>query len=414
VLAVAEREAGPDETVPEERSGAETGLTLLGLVALEDKPRTHAPSAVKACRAAGIRVFMVTGDHGLTAAAVAQQVGIADAGSTPTVITGSEVDAMSDAQLKRIVKEPGPIVFARTSPQTKLRIADALRDLGEVVAMTGDGANDAPALRRADIGIAMGLSGTDVAREASTMVLTDDDFKTIVAAVEGGRRVFDNIRKFIFYIFAHSTPEVTPFLLYALSGGAIPLPITIPLVLAFDVGTETLPALALGREAAEPGLMSRPPRRPGEGVIRGGMLVRAWLFLGVISAGLATGTFLLFLSSNGWTLGADTGPGTALHHVVHEGQSLTLTAMVMCQIGTAFAARTDRVSLRSIGVFSNKLLLGGIVFELLLTAAIVYLPPIQDLLGTAAVPAKWVLFTLPFPFIVWGADEIRRWIVRRR
>ena len=413
VLAVAERRKRPAEAIPDERKSAEAGLTLLGLVALEDRPRAHAPEAVKACRAAGIRVFMVTGDHGLTAAAVAQQVGIADQGHAPTVITGPEVDAMSDAQLKRIVKEPEPIVFARTSPQTKLRIADALRDLGEVVAMTGDGANDAPALRRADIGIAMGLSGTDVAREASTMVLTDDDFKTIVSAVEGGRRVFDNIRKFIFYIFAHSTPEVAPFLIYALSGGAIPLPITIPLILAFDVGTETLPALALGREAAEPGLMSRPPRRPSEGVIRGGMLVRAWLFLGVISAGLAAGTFLLFLSSNGWTMGADTGVGTPLHHLVHQGQSLTLIAMVMCQIGTAFAARTERVSLRSIGVFSNRLLLAGILFELLLTAGIVYLPPLQDLLGTAAVPAEWVLLTLPFPFIVWGADETHRWLVRR-
>ena len=414
VLAVAERRLSSGAPVPTERSVAESELTFLGLVALVDKPRPHAAAAVAACHAAGIRVFMVTGDHGLTASAVAEQVGITTSQEGLEVVTGSEVDAMPDAHLKALVKGNSKVVFARTSPQTKLRIADALQDLGEVVAMTGDGANDAPALRRADIGIAMGLSGTDVAREAATMVLTDDDFKTIVAAVEGGRRVFDNIRKFIFYIFAHSTPEVAPFLIFALSGGAIPLPITIPLILAFDVGTETLPALALGREAAEPGLMSKPPRLPTEGVIRGGMLVRAWLFLGLISAALAAGAFLLFLTNHGWVIGAKTGAGSPLHHVVEEGQSLTLASMVMCQIGTAFAARTDRVSLRSIGIFSNRLLLAGIAFEVVLTAAIIYFAPLQELLGTADVPAAWLALTLPFPVIVWGADELRRWILRHR
>jgi calcium-translocating P-type ATPase len=413
VLAVAERSLDSQIHTPVGRAEAEANLTFLGLVALVDRPRAHAQAAVAACRAAGIRVFMVTGDHGLTAKSVARQVGISLPGEETPVVTGTEVDSMADAQLKTLVSGTQPVVFARTSPQTKLRIADALRDAGEVVAMTGDGANDAPALRRADIGIAMGLSGTDVAREAATMVLTDDDFSTIVAAVEGGRRVFDNIRKFIFYIFAHTTPEVAPFMIYALSGGAIPLPITIPMVLAFDVGTETLPALALGREAAEPGLMDKPPRRPSEGVIRGGMLVRAWLFLGLISAGLAALAYLTFLTQNGWSLGADTSSGTPLHHVVREGQSLTLAAMVMCQIGTAFAARTDRVSLRSIGVFSNPLLLAGILFELLLTAGIIYLPLLQGLLGTAAIPAQWLLVVLPFPLIVWGADELRRWLLRR-
>jgi magnesium-transporting ATPase (P-type) len=183
------------------------------------------------------------------------------------------------------------LIFARATPEAKLQIAEALRAQGDVVAITGDGVNDAPALRSADIGIAMGRSGTDVAREASTMVLTDDDFATIVVAIEAGRRVYDNVREFILYIFAHATPEVIPFLIFALAGGAIPLPLTVLQILAFDVGTETLPSLALARDPAEPGIMDRPPRPRLEGVIRGPMLIRAWPFLGEMIAALSLGGF---------------------------------------------------------------------------------------------------------------------------
>jgi calcium-translocating P-type ATPase len=412
VLALARRRLAADAELPARREQAERELCLLGLAALIDPPRAEVAAAVERCHTAGIRVIVITGDHGLTAAAVARQVGIrADASA---IVTGDQLDRMSEDELDRVLAGDRELIFARSSPEAKLRIADALRASGHVVAMTGDGVNDAPALRRADIGIAMGRSGTDVAREAATMILTDDNFATIAAAVQAGRRVYDNIRKFILYIFAHATPEVTPFLVYALSGGAIPLPLTVIQLLAFDVGTETLPALALGREPAEPGLMERPPRPRSESVIQTPMLLRAWLFLGVISAALEMGGFFYVLTKGGWSLGAATGNGHPLHHVYREATTMTFFSMVACQVGTAFAARTERASLRSVGVFSNPLLLWGIAFELALAAAIIYLPPLQSLLGTAALAPDALALTLPFPFVVWGADELRRLLIRRR
>src|SRR6185437_3137151 len=189
-------------------------------------------------------------------------------------------DHRHTAEIERALAGSSEVIFARASPEAKLHIAEALRAGGHVVAMTGDGVNDAPALRHADIGVAMGRSGTDVAREAATMVLTDDNFATIVAAVDSGRRVFDNVRKFVLYIFAHAVPEVVPFLIFALSGGAIPLPLTVLQILAIDLGTETLPALAPGREPAEPGLMDRSPRPRTAGVIDRTLLIRAWVLLG--------------------------------------------------------------------------------------------------------------------------------------
>jgi calcium-translocating P-type ATPase len=412
VLAVAQRRLGRSDPTPEERGQAERDLCLLGLVALLDPPRPEVAGAVAACRRAGIRIIVITGDNGLTAAAIARRVGIS--GERPTIVSGTELDELSEPELDHLLRERDELIFARSSPEAKLRIADALRAEGHVVAMTGDGVNDAPALRRADIGVAMGRSGTDVAREASTMVLTDDNFATIVAAVAAGRRVYDNIRKFILYIFAHTTPEVTPLLVFALAGGAIPLPLTVMQLLAFDVGTETLPALALGRERAEPGIMQRRPRDRSESVIQRGMLVRAWLFLGAICAVLAMAGFFYVLLGAGWSPGDPTGEGTPLHHAYNQATTMTFLGMLAGQIGTAFAARTERASLRSIGAFSNPLLLWGIAFELALAAVLIYAPPFQSLLGTAALEPHMVLFVAPFPFIVWGADEIRRWAVRRR
>jgi calcium-translocating P-type ATPase len=412
VLAVARRRLPDGLAAPDRREDAERELCLLGLVALFDPPRPEVAEAVARCHAAGIQILVVTGDYGPTAAEIARRVGIARGGAR--VVGGEELDALSDPELDRLLQTDRELIFARASPEAKLRLAEALRAEGRVVAMTGDGVNDAPALRRADIGVAMGLTGTDVAREAATLVLTDDNFATIVAAIEAGRQVFDNVRKFILYIFAHATPEVVPFLLFALSGGTIPLPLTVVQILAIDLGTEILPALALGREPAEPGLMERPPRPPTEGVIRASLLYRAWIFLGLIEAGLVLGGFFFVLLRAGWHPGDDVSSGSALHGDYLRATTMTFAGIVACQIGTALAARTERSSLRSVGFFTNRLLLWGIASEIAFAAGLVYLPPFQGAFGTVPLRPVDLALLLPFPLVVWGADELRRFLLRRR
>ncbi|MFE1318669.1 cation-translocating P-type ATPase [Kitasatospora phosalacinea] len=411
VLAVARTVPPPGSPPPERREEAEDHLCLLGLVALADPPRPEVPEAIRRAHAAGITVHVVTGDNGLTAASVAEQVGIGHHGTR--IVTGTELDAMDDARLDALLGRAEEVVFARTSPEAKLRIADALRAEGHTVAMTGDGVNDAPALRSADIGVAMGRSGTDVAREAATVVLTDDDFATIVKAVEAGRRTYDDIRKFIVYIFTHAVPEVVPFLVFALAGGAVPLPLTVMQILAVDLGTDTLPALALGREPAEPGLMERRPRPRGEHIIRPAMLARAWGFLGLISAALVLTGYFLTLDRGGWHPGAPTGTGSALHLTYQQATTVSFLGIVACQIGTAFAARTDRAPLRAVGLLGNPRLLGGIAFSLVFATAIAYLPWLHPVFGTAAPTPVQLATVVPFPFIVWGADELRRAVLRR-
>jgi calcium-translocating P-type ATPase len=412
LLGVAGRRLAAVPADHRQRESIEAELCFLGVVALHDPPRPEVADAIGRCRSAGIRVIVVTGDHRNTAATVARQVGIG--GDTLQVVGGDELDRMREGDLDGLLASGDELVFARVSPEAKLRIADALRALGEVVAMTGDGVNDAPALHRADIGVAMGRVGTDVAREAATVILTDDNFATIVAAVEEGRRVYANIRKFVFYIFVHLTPEAVPFLVFALSGGAIPLPLTVLQILAIDLGTEILPALALGREPAEPHVMTDPPRPRTENVIQVGMLLRAWVVLGSVSAGLVLAGYFYVLVRGGWHWGAPVGAGTALHHTYVQATTMTFLGIVACQVGTAFAARVERASLRSIGVFTNRVLLAGIAFELAFALALTYAPPLQGLFDTAALPPQLLLLLVPFPFVVWAVDDCHRRLVRVR
>jgi len=409
VLGFAQRRA----TAPEQdRDAAETSLTFLGLAALADPPRPEVPDAVARCRRAGIRIIVITGDDGLTATAVAREVGIVT--ERPVVITGTELNQLTEPELDALLRDSPELIVARSNPETKLHIVDALRAEGHTVAMTGDGVNDAPALRRADIGVAMGASGTDVAREAATMVLTDDNFASIIAAVEEGRVVYDNIRKFITYIFVHAVPEVAPFVLFALAGGSIPLPLIALQVLAIDLGTDTVPALALGREPAEPGTMDRPPRPRQSGIISRAMLSRAWLRLGLLEAVLVLGGYFLVLLSAGWNPGNATGAGTTLHHAYLEATTMTWAGIVACQMGAAFAVRTNYVSLRAVGVFANRQLLRGVAFAIAFAAVIIYAPPAQAMFHTAALPLRDIGVLVCFAPIVWGSDELWRWARRRR
>ncbi len=383
VLAFARRSLPLTAEAPA-REAAEQGLCFVGLVMMLDPPRPEVADAISRCHTAGIRVIVITGDHPLTAAAIARQVGVGP--EDPLVIDADRFDHRSEQEIELAISGNREVVFARAAPEAKLQIAAALQADGHVIAMTGDGVNDAPALRKADIGVAMGKTGTDVAREASTMVLTDDNFATIVSAVEAGRVVYDNIRKFIIYIFAHATPETLPFLIFALAGGAIPLPFPVILLLAFDVGTETLPSVALSRDPPEPGIMNRPPRRQSEGLIRRPMLIRAWLFLGLIVSLLSLIGFFYVLTQAGWHSGDPTGAHTRFHHAYQQATTMTFLGVIFGQIGTAFAVRTQRASLRAVGAFSNRYLLWAIAGELAIAAVFVFTPPFQALLGTAVPP----------------------------
>jgi magnesium-transporting ATPase (P-type) len=405
VLALARRVLPEDVDQPDE---VESELEFLGVVGMLDPPRPEVPAAIASCRAAGIRVIMVTGDSGYTAEAVARRIGLVH--DEAHVIGPAELDAVSDDTLLERLAERD-VIFARISPEQKLRLARVLRAGGEIVAMTGDGVNDAPALKEADIGIAMGRSGTDVARETADMVLLDDNFASIVAAVEEGRAVYDNIRRFAAYHFCSNVGELVPFLVWGISGGAIPLPLTVMQVLAIDLGTDMLPAIALGTERAEPGTMMRPPRPRGERLLSRRVLARVYGFVGLLEGIGAMTSFFVGYLLGGWRPpGALPDTGTAYL----QATTMTQTAIVMGQVGAGQAMRTERRSVFSIGLTSNRFLLAGIAFELALALALVYVPGLNTVFHQAPIPWWWWVALIVWAPIVFFAEEARKTLLRRR
>ncbi|HIH61904.1 MAG TPA: cation-transporting P-type ATPase, partial [Methanobacteriales archaeon] len=404
ILAMAYRNL-PDELEDYRPENIERNLVFVGMTALQDPPRENVKEAVIECKKAGIRIIMITGDYGLTAAAIAKEIGIVQ-DDNYKVIKGKELDELSDNELKELLKTEKSIIFARTIPKHKMRIAKVLEDEEEIVTMTGDGVNDAPALKKADIGVAMG-SGTDVAREAADMVLIDDNFATIVKAVKEGRTIYENIRKFITYIFSHETAEIVPFILMVLLG--IPLPITVMQILAIDLGTDTLPALALGRGPPEADVMEKPPRPPHERLLNLPVIFRGYLFIGVIEAILVMSGYFWVLHNGGWTLGK---PLSFTDLLYLKATTMVFAGIVMAQIGNLLTCQTMRSSVFEIGLFKNRWIIWGILFELIILSSIIYVPQLQPIFGTTPLGFKEWAYLISFIPIVFMADEIRKLVFR--
>ncbi|MCL6087993.1 MAG: cation-transporting P-type ATPase [Actinobacteria bacterium] len=390
----------------------EKDLVFLGLAAMIDPPRPEVEAAVKECFKAGIKIIMITGDYGLTADAIARKIGIIKGESR--IILGTDLEKMSEEELGKVVKLDN-IIFARVSPEHKMKIAQALKNNGHTVAMTGDGVNDAPALKTADIGIAMGISGTDVAREAADMILTDDNFASIVNAIEEGRAVFENLRKFINYILTSNIPEAVPFIMMVIF--KIPLPLTVMQILAIDLGTDLLPSLALAAEPPEPGIMNKLPRPKNERLLTGKNLIKAYLFLGPVEAAVAMIAFLIVYYDNGITFAKLRQIGANPVNYVNDRVYQTATtanhaAIIMSQIGNAFAWRSNYESVFKIGFFKNKLLFWGILGEIIIINALIYIPRLNSVFNHH--PLSWNYWFILIAFIpsVLIVEELRKLIVR--
>jgi len=416
VLALARRKLPP-------RSGGyttesvERDLTFLGLVAMQDPPRPEVAQAMSVFRQASVRIVMITGDYGLTAESLARRVGML-ATPNPLILTGADLEVMNDLELQAILDRE--VVYARMAPEHKLRLVAAFQARGEVVAVTGDGVNDAPALRKADVAVAMGMIGTDVAKEAADVILTDDNFGDLVSAVEEGRAIFDNLRKFLTYMFASNVPEILPFILTALFD--IPLALTVIQILAIDLGTDLLPALALGVEKPEPNVMHHPPRRRAQPLVERGLLVRAFLWLGGIEALLCYIGFFYVYHLSGQNVFLlppvfDLIKIPGLMDGVSEVHLLAITVfhagVVMAQVGNAFACRTERERGRRLGWLSNRFLLWGILAEIVIILVLIYFPPLARTFNHVPLPPIfWAGLSLYAPAL-YSLDWIRKSVVRK-
>jgi sodium/potassium-transporting ATPase subunit alpha len=398
-LAYRELDALPTGDIPED------GLTFAGFMGLLDPPRPEVPDALKNCRSAGIKVIMITGDAGPTAAAIARDIGLIT--GDPTIIEGVACASMPDGQLREELKKEN-LIFARMSPQNKMHVVTLLIEDGHRVAVTGDGVNDAPALKKAHVGIAMGLSGTSVAREAADIVLLDDNFASIVNAIEEGRAVFENIRNFITYIFASNIPELIPYIGYILFG--IPLPLTIMQILAVDLGTDMFPALALGSERPAPDIMQRPPRPKDEHLLTRGVLLRAYLYLGLWEAVAGMSAYFYVMYSGGWSWSLPLEHTSTLYL---QATTACLAGIIATQIANVFACRSPNVSIFTLGILSNRLVLAGVASEVLLAAFIIYTPLGNSLFACSPIGINVWLLLIPFAILLLVSDEARKYFVRR-
>ncbi len=402
VIAVAARRLSAGQ-LPQTAEANETDLTLLGILGIEDPPRSGVENCIADCRRAGIRVAMVTGDHPQTARAIARQVGLWT--SDNFSIEGR--DLPQDEELLGALVDRDGFIVSRVSPEDKLRIARALRKRGHVVAMTGDGVNDAPALHAADIGIAMGMSGTDVAREAADLVLLDDNFATIVAAVEQGRTTFSNARRFLTYHLTDNVAELTPFVIWALSGGRFPLVLSVLQVLCLDIGTDILPAVALGAEPSSARALAQPPF--GRHLVNSALLLRAFIVLGLTESLAEMAAFLIAIFAGGWRPGLPIPTG----ELFAAASGAAFTAVVAGQMANALACRSVRLWPGRLGWFTNHYLVLAIPIEAAMLACFLYIAPLARLLGHAPPTAAGYLTTLLAIPAVLLADTLQKHYARR-
>jgi magnesium-transporting ATPase (P-type) len=388
----------------------EKDMILVGLAAMKDPPRPEVEDAVRVAKEAGIKIVIITGDYGPTAQAIAEEVGIAKPENC-RIIRGVDLETTSDQQISEEV-EKGNVIFARVSPEQKLRIVTVLKKRGEIVAVTGDGANDAPSLKEADIGVAMGVSGTDVAREAADMVLLDDSFASIVKAVESGRAIYDNLRKFMVYVFSHNWAELIPFVLYALLG--IPLPLLVVQVLAIDLGIDVIPSLALSREPPELGIMQEPPRSIRERLFDTKTFLRSLYIGAIIATGAIIGCLAVW-SSWGWHLGLQLPSDSPFYTggTYAKGTTMTFAGIVIAQVGNVLASRTSKASIFKTSIKTNKWIWLGIASQISIISILVYVPLMQRFFGTTALELlDWAFLALIAVTVIF-AEEIRKWFERR-
>ncbi|NTW49533.1 MAG: cation-transporting P-type ATPase [Chlorobiales bacterium] len=379
-------------------------LVFVGLVAMSDPPRPEVPAAVEACKTAGIRIIVISGDKSETVSYIARKLGIV---KTPRVIEGHELAAMGEEVLIETLKSEDA-VFARTAPEQKLTIVNALKRMGEVVAVTGDGVNDAPALKRADIGISMGLHGTDVAKEASDIILLDDNFATIIKAIEEGRGVYENIRKFIVYVLTSNVPEILPFIAYVLF--PIPLPITVVQILSIDLITDMLPAIGLGNEPPESDTMQRPPRAGLERLVSPKTFLRSYGIIGPTETAVSFMVFFSVLFGGGWTWNAVLPADAPLYR---QAAGAFLATIVFSQIGNVMACRTNRQSALGHLIKFNPWIMAGVALEIVFIFSIIYIPVFNHFFTTYPFGLKvWATIVIA-PFIVFGVEELRKYFGRK-